>query len=248
MGTGQCATCKMPPELQEAIYDLHVRQDLNPLKTYQKFCQILRERGGEIKPPSQNAFFNHLKKHLDPEKTALVRIAKSQERAEGNRGGLRGVTITYLLDQFRQEKENRRKLQAVIDKIDMTIRQGTMIIMTKSGSHVEVELPPIDLSNLSKALGYLMKVQAEDRGLTELVESKVLEDMVSGIMNMSGRAMVNRMRTARDEICTIIKGAQKEELVAVLDRAMAGTLEDMEKVYDGAVEEIATMIKSKFKG
>lgn len=238
MGTGQCATCKMPPELQEAIYDLHVRQDLNRTQTYQRLCKMLKDRGGEIKPPAQSAFYNHIKRHLDPEKTALMRIAKNQERAD-TRGGLKGITISYLLDQFKREQENRKTLQEVIDKLKRKLvgQGGT------GGTN-----DPEELADLSRALGYVMKVRQDDKGLTELVQSKVMEDMVAGIMNLCGRAMVVQMKEGREQVRTIVKGPQREELVAVLDQIMAKTLEGMEKIYGEAVGEIATLIKSKIKG
>jgi hypothetical protein len=237
----------MPPEIQEAIYDLHVRQDLNPLQTYQKLCQLIKERGNGIKPPAKSAFYNHIKRHLDPERTALMRIAKSQERAD-TRGGLRGVTISYLLEQFKREQENRKTLQKIIDKIDRTIKDGKAWVTLKDGTSIEVDMSPIDLSSLSKALGYLCKIRSEDQGLTEMVQGKVMEDMIAGIMNQCGRVMVVQMKEGREQVRTIVKGPQKEELVAVLDQIMAKTLEGMEKIYGEAVGEIATLIKSKIKG
>lgn len=241
MGTGQCATCNMPPELQEAIYDLHVRQDLNKLQTYQRLCKMLKDRGGEIKPPAQSAFYNHIDKHLDPEKTALMRIAKSQERAD-TRGGLKGITISYLLDQFKREQANRQILQDVIDKLKKKLvgEKG------KGGSKGTNDSE--ELSDLSRALGYVMKVRQDDKGLTELVQSKVMEDMVAGIMNLCGRVMVTQMKEGREQVRTIVKGPQREELVAVLDQIMAKTLEGMEKIYQEAVGEIATLIKAKNRG
>ena len=236
----KCMTCGLPQEIQEQIWDMHVRQDLRPIQVYGQIKELLDEQG--IKAPAQASFYRHLTNHLDPEKMALARVARSADRVD-TKGGLKGIALSYLVDQLNREKKNRDLLQGVIDKIKKSIDDGKAIITLKDGTSIQVDMGPFDLSTLAKALGYLVKIRSDDRGVTELVESKIMEDLVAGIVMMAGRAVVEGLRQVKDEMGPRLQARDREEIFGVLDKGFEQIMKSLEGVYQEAVSEVGTIVK-----
>ena len=236
----KCMTCGLPQEIQEQIWDMHVRQDLRPIQVYGQIKELLDEQG--IKAPAQASFYRHLTNHLDPEKMALARVARSADRVD-TKGGLKGIALAYLVDQLNREKANRSILQEVINRIRESIRTGKALVTLKDGSQVQVEMGAFDLSSLAKTLGYLIKVLSDDRGITELVESKIMEDLVAGIVMMAGRAVVEGLRAVKDEMGPRLQARDREEIFGVLDKGFEQIMKSLEGVYQEAVSEVGTIVK-----
>ena len=238
-----CRVCNLPDDIQNQIYDLYVRRDLKAIAVWQQISHILQERG--VQPPPRSSFYNHLKHHLSPEKTALVHIAKTEDRFAESRG-LKNIALSYLMSKFEDERQWREKLERVIDQIMQRLDEAEdgkgnvrkKRLPTKHGHIMVPEIQDKDMAALGRTLGVLVKIRGDDRGLSGLVQEKILEDLVSSVIYSFGTYIVKAFREAKDHLNIKLKGAMRDEIVPILDKCFQDVMQGADASYHTAVGDI----------
>ena len=215
----QCNVCRLPDDLQDLIYDLLVRQKVKPGPAYTEVAKVLKDRG--LNPPNRSSFYTHAKSHLDPERSALMTIARSEDQLSESARGFDNVLFAYLLKKWEEEKGNRQSLQNLIKKIDKQVDSG--------------KLDANDLAKLGGALSYAVKTLQEGN-LISLVQNRIIEDLLNGVIFSVEREVAMTLRKTRDTL--LLKVKPGEEAKRLIDEALSTIIKACEDACKMAIHQL----------
>lgn len=222
----QCNVCRLPDDLQDLIYDLLVRQKVKPGPAYTEVAKILKDRG--LNPPNRSSFYTHAKSHLDPERSALMTIARSEDQLSESARGFDNVLFAYLLKKWEEEKGNRQSLQNLIKKIDKQVDSG--------------KLDANDLAKLGGALSYAVKTLQEGN-LIVLVQSKVINELLAGIIYSVEKEVAIKLRQTRDTL--LLKVKPGEEAKRIIDETLSSIVKSCEEIYQMSIHQLESLKEYK---
>ena len=225
----RCSFCKMSEDIKELIYELIVRQGVKPLPAYNEICEVLKSQG--LTPPGPPSFYTHCKKHLDPERSALMTIAKGEDRLNENAHGFDATLLDYLMRRWAEETSNRKALYKLIKKIDD--------MMDRKDKEA---LGAGDLAKVGTALANAVKVLQEGH-LTMLVQDKVINDLLLGIVNKVETEVVKGLRRAADILA--IKTKNGDVIRQTLEDEMHKIIKESEGIYNLANQQLVALREYK---
>jgi hypothetical protein len=217
-----CNVCKLSDDIQDLIYDLLIRQGVKAHSAYIKVCKALKEQG--LNPPNRSSFYTHVKSHLDPERSALMTIARGEDQMSESARGFDNILFAYLLKKWEEEKGNRQSLQNLIKKIDKQVDTG--------------KLDANDLAKLGGALSYAVKTLQEGN-LIVLVQSKVINELLAGIIYSVEKEVAIKLRQTRDTL--LLKVKPGDEAKRLIDEALSSIVKSCEDIYQMSIHQLENL-------
>lgn len=218
----RCSYCKLPEDVRELIYELIVRQGVKPLPAYNEICEVLKEQGQN--PPNQRSFYIHVRKHLDPERSALMTMAKNADRLNESARGFDQTLLAYLVSRWEEEKDNRKSLQNLIKKINHQVDQQGKEALNAG-----------DLAKIGTALANAVKVLQEGN-LQSKVLGKVLLDIIAGLSFNMEREVVLGIKKACEVLVIKTKGG--DEVRRIMEDTMHEIIANCENISKLAEQQL----------